>query len=147
MVSYHAGQKLDPKFWWNSSYFCVSKLKVKYSFLLARKIYFEDYVEGICERRFGRYDWKRYLKDYVEDIIERCIVFLISRITNSLVIIPILTCYISHSTCFLILPCAFLLTVIRRSQLHSIVASLFITPTTLSFLDHYNLWIKMTHLK
>ena len=40
---YHAGQNLDPKFWWNSSYFCVSKLKVKYSFLLVNKKSFEDF--------------------------------------------------------------------------------------------------------
>ena len=42
-VQYHAGQKLDPKFWWNSSYFCVSKLKVKYSFVLVNRKYFEDF--------------------------------------------------------------------------------------------------------
>ena len=40
---YHAGQKLDPKFWWNSSFFCVSKLKVKWSFLLVSWKYWVDF--------------------------------------------------------------------------------------------------------
>ena len=44
--NYHAGQKLDPKFWWNSSIFCVSKLKVKYSFLLVSWKYWVDFHVG-----------------------------------------------------------------------------------------------------
>ena len=43
---YHAGQKLDPKFCENHHIFCVSKLKVKYSFLLTKKVYFEDFHVG-----------------------------------------------------------------------------------------------------
>ena len=42
-MCYHASQKLDPKFLWNSSFFCVSKLKVKYSFLLVNRKNFEDF--------------------------------------------------------------------------------------------------------
>ena len=53
-LQYHAGQKLGPKFCDINHFVYASKLKVKYSFLIIKTIYFEDFHVGLFSARLEK---------------------------------------------------------------------------------------------